>query len=487
MSAISSNDDELDDRADPGGTDDDDVDEDSLELDPAQLDAAAEAGDLSVAGDAAEDVSPGSLAPYASAFRVDVTTGAVSDQATASAPAQVGLTGQLSGNIPLLLLAKSYQLAEQLPSVARVAARVTAGQIGVGVVVRLPPHSAAAAGIFLARFPGSLVRLADPDLYRAPSHGSLDNPISNQMVRRHPWLANAPAPSAPTDLGWVTTVLEKQADAGATVLLSATGWLGSANGARELGNARRWVAASRTAAASTPMFVNLTMDSTWLTTPTLRSALLEELVESNERLWYLRFRWPVVEPRYGQLRQAAVLDGYKELAVTAALEGKVLVLPNSGLTGWVATALGGTGFSTGTSWGEQAYAAPRIMASAPGRPKPPATLRLFERTILHTVDHASHVALLGESNYLLCQCRYCQSIGARTTSSARWNKETAALHYLLRCARLTAMLNSPSRRMEALREVRRARQFVRGTVGTPAAPTGNNAPAHLSEWERLLL
>ncbi|SDO34228.1 hypothetical protein SAMN05660199_01755 [Klenkia soli] len=471
------------------GDEDDPADEDDeREVDTAELDAAEAAGGISVAGDGAEDIAPSSMAPDLSAYTVDISTGEVTDVPAVATPVQADLAAQLSGSMPLLLLAKSAQKAGHLPEVAQVATRVTGGAVGVGVVLRLPSHTAAAAAAFLARFGSSPVRLADPDLYRAPSHGSPDKAIGVRTVKWHPWLANAPAPSSSTDTAWVGTVLQKQIDAGATVMLSATGWVGATNGAIELGHARRWVAASRAAARpSTPMFVNLTMDRAWLTDSNLRSLLLQELVESNERLWYLRFRWPVTNPRYGQLRDAAVLDGYKLLAVTAALEGKVLVLPNSGLTGWVATALGATGFSTGMSWGEQAYADPRIVSARKGEPPPPPTLRLFERSLLHTVDHASHVALMAQQDYLLCRCRYCQALGAHTQSPARWDRETAGLHYLLRVARLTAMLNGPARRTEATREVLRAQQFLKATATTAAAPTGNNAPAHLSEWYRLLL
>lgn len=462
-------------------------DVDSPDLDLVQLDEAAAAGDLSTAEDDAEDLPTGSLAPDVSAFTVDVSTGEVRDRPRVTTPVQSALEVQLSGTMPLLLLAKSYQQSSQMPSVARVATRVTRGRVGIGVVVRLPAHTPAAAETFLDRFPGSPIRIADPDLYTAPAYGGPDANVSDQKAGRHPWLVSAVPASAPTNPAWVREVLERQTDVGATVLLSATGWVSAANGAREFAHALRWVAESRRAAGTTPMFVSLTLDGSWLTDPVLRGVLLHEIVESGERLWYLRFRWPVVQPRYGQLRQRSLLEGYRQLAVTAALEDKVLVLPNSGLTGWVATALGATGFSTGPSWGEQAYAAPQIVANRPGQRRPPPTLRLFERTVLHTVDHASHVAMLGETDYQLCRCRYCTALGAATPTTARWDKETASMHYLLRCARLTALLASPNRRMEALREVRRAQAFLRATAGTPAAPTGNNAPAHLAEWENLLI
>lgn len=461
---------------------------DSPGLDLVELDQAAAAGDLSTDEDDADDVTTiGPVVADAPAFANDISAGPLRDRSRTPAPAHSSLANQLSGAVPLLLLAKSYQQSGQMPSVARVASRVTRGRVGIGVVVRLPSLTPEAARRYLDHFPASSIRIADPDLYMAPAYGGPDAGVSPQKASRHPWLATASPASQPPNSSWIREVLDRQTDVGATVLLSATGWVSAANGAREFAQALRWVTESRRLAGSAPMFVNLTMDGSWLTEPGLRRVLLNEIVESVERLWYLRFRWPIVQPRYGQLRIRALIEGYRQLSLTAALEEKVLIVPNSGLTGWVATALGATGFSTGPSWPEQAYAAPQIIANRPGQRRPPPTLRLFERTLLHTVDHASHVAMLQHTGYQLCRCRYCAALGTSTPSAARWNKETASMHYLLRCARLTALLASSNRRIEALREVRRAQAFLQRTFGTPAAPTGNNAPAHLAEWERVLI
>lgn len=458
------------------------------EVSEEALDAAVASGDLADAGDEADDsvLEAGSMAPD------------VAEQADEEAPSgrrvgrrsvpQPDVPAQLSGSMPLLLLAKSHQSSSLIPTVARVAARVTHGQVGVGLVVRLPSQTVDASRRYLNRFGSSPVRIADPDLWRAPSAGSPESaPLSSRTAGWHPWLDAAPPMTDPVDSAWVSHMLSLQTAVGATVLLSATGWVSPASGTTQLAHAMRWVAESRQHAGAVPMFVNLTLDGSWLTNAALRNALLHEMVESSERLWYLRFRWPVVQPRYGQLRDAALLSGYRELAVNAALEGKTLVLPNSGLSGWVSTALGATGFSTGPGWAEQAYAEQQRMGSRPGQRRPPPTLRYFERSALHTVDHPSHAALLGRAGYMLCRCRFCRSLNASTTSPASWDKEVASMHYLLRCARLMALLATGNRRTEALREVRRARRFVGSLAGTPAALTGTNAPAHLPEWERILI
>lgn len=150
--------------------------------------------------------------------------------------------------------------------------------------------------------------------------------------------------------------------------------------------AMEFVDTSRDVVGDKPMFVNLTLDAQWLSDKQLRAVLLQPIVDSPEKHWYLRFWWPMIANRYGQLTDKNVLDGYRVLSRTAALERKRLFLPNAGLTGWVMTGLGATGFSTGTSWTDQAFARERRMGGVKGRPSPPRIPRMFDRALLHTVE-----------------------------------------------------------------------------------------------------
>jgi hypothetical protein len=230
------------------------------------------------------------------------------------------------------------------------------------------------------------------------------------------------------------------------------------------------------------MFVNLTLAGDWLANPVLRTMLLDEIVESTEPLWYIRVRWPIVEPRYGQLTNGPLLDGYKELAATAALEGKVLVLPNSGLTGWVATALGASGFSTGTSWPEQAFCDERRFGRQPGQSNPPAAERYFERAVLNPLLWSDAQGLGNVHGFVACQCRYCLAMRANG-----YSREHAGAHYLVRTARLLDDIGSTNRRLEALRSVRSAQGFQASLNGTANAVPAVWVAKHLPEWGSRLL
>lgn len=434
---------------------DDDVDADAMR-------SSSQAGE---APDLDEDVQPESSR----------AGGHARGQRRLREPAPASLLDILEGRVPTFLVHRGHRHSDKVPELLAVARRAVAGQAGVGAVIRLPRMRPSNARQYLDLCTAATLKVADPEIYALAGSGA---PLTytEKMTAAHPWASSVP--SAP-EAAWVREVLDAQVAAGANVLLSASGWVPDTDGPAALSQAMDWVRASRTEVADEPMFVNLTLPASWLTTKSLLNALKEELVESTEPLWWLRFYWPVVEPRYGQMRDAAILNGYRELARTAAVEDKVLILPNSGLTGWAATAWGAQGFSTGTSWTEQKYGADLIRRSTPGQPKPPPVERYFDRTILHSLPHADHLTLRGEAKHQSCHCRFCR----RLAGAATYLQPVADLHYLLECARLTAQLGGRRPGHAALRAVRDAQAF---TAALPTSLTGPSRPMHLPEWESRL-
>lgn len=443
---------------------------DAEELDPEAL-KEAEAAGAAVGDDPDIDTKP-------------VPGGSQAADVPGPPPALPTVDDVISGRVPVLLVHKSHQLWQRIPQALGVARRVTGGRIGTGAVARLPRMSPDSARDFLRSCTHASLRVADPEVFALPQTGSPAKPIPSTSTRHYPWATGIPDPQAPEadKERWAQEVVYAQILAGANVLLSPTGWVTDQNAVRALREAMSWVVRTRRVLGpEVDFFVNLTLAGGWLTNPQLRQVLLNEIVESTERLWYIRVRWPIVDPRYGQLIDPGMLDGYKDLAATARLEEKILLLPNSGLTGWLATALGATGFSTGTSWPEQAFAEERKMGSTPGRPKPPAIQRYFERSVLHPLPWDDAQALSQVADHVACQCRYCRSLRADG-----YEKSLASSHYLVRVARLVDELGNVDRRTEALRIVRAARAFVTALPATHAL-TGAWLPGHLAPWEARLL
>lgn len=402
----------------------------------------------------------------------------MSDQPTASDSWQgASLKRSLSGKVPLLIVNRSHQNAQRLHEVFGHMADEHGKDLGVAAQIRLPGMSAAGAAAFMSKVEHVPVRIADPELWRVPNSGWPSAKPLNTNESKWAYLTATPPKVSAT---WTKSVLDAQRDAGASVLLTATGWLSEANASKSLTTAMEWVAESRRQVGSDPMLVNLTMDSKWLSDTTLRNALIDEIVESAERAWYLRFWWPEVKPRYGQLLDDVLLRGYRELATATAVEGKRVYLANTGLTGWIATALGASGFSTGQAWGEQAFSASRPMGSQKGAPRPPKIPRMFDSTVLHTMDFNEYSRLRGMPKHREYSTPYSAEIDVDAHTPER-----ASLHYLLAVGKLTASLNGTRPNFLAYRRVRRGRKFMEGLSPVDQL-NGISKPLHLTPWMKLL-
>lgn len=396
-------------------------------------------------------------------------------------PASFGasLKKSLRGNTPVYIIQKSHQFNSRLGEVFETLHDDHGSKLGLGLSVKLAAFKPQQLGDFFNEHSAVPMRIADPELHRHPSSGWEGIERIKPRATPLPWNFYSVLHQKP-NAAWIREVIQSQVNYGATVALSATGWVDAAKATRSLTDAMSVVAASREIVGpEKPMFVNLTFDSRWLTDKELRGILLQEIVESSEKHWYLRFWWPLITYRYGQLLDVEVLRGYRLLARTAALEGKRLYLPNSGLTGWLMTAFGATGFSTGSAWPDQAFGRERIMGGRKGQKPPPHTPRLFDRSILHTIDYAIFERLAAIPSHKEFPTSFSRSIAA-----AEHSKELAALHYLVSVGHLQAKLGG-NRQMEAAKAVHRGTGWL-NSLDPLDRPSGGAYPAHLSIWRDLL-
>jgi hypothetical protein len=383
----------------------------------------------------------------------------------------------LNADRPTFIVHKSFNGHGRLGEVFEALHGLWGATLGLGTAVRMTHSSPALAAKYMAQHGKVPMRLVDPELYNVPETSFED---ADQKSSADKWLPLKAMPTKP-NAPWVKSVLQAQRDAGASVLLSASAWVHDVKPQKALQRQMDFVTESALHADGEPMLVNLTMDHRWLTESSLRGLLFEEIVERSERHWYLRFYWPLISTRYGQLLDPAVLQGYRELAALCKDEGKVLFLPNTGLTGWVASAVGAAGFSTGQSWPEQAFARQPVIAGRKGQQRPPRVPRFFEPTVLHTTEYAEHDRLTAFPGHVTEADPFALELDAGTYSA-----EVASLHYLMAAGDLQASLYAADPRAVARREVRRANRFVDGLARTDR-PAGANRPQHLPLWQNLLL
>lgn len=390
------------------------------------------------------------------------------------------LEESLSGDLPLFLVHRSYQHAWRTPEVLDDLAENYGTNLSLGTIIRLPKMTKNTAKSFSDSVSHVPVRLIDPEIWRHPDSGWPGE--SSERIndaKAEEWSYFSSVPQKPT-YRWVKDILQVQRDYNASVMLSATGWVRSESGQESLQKAFTFVEASREQVGNQPMWVNLTLDYKWLTDEYLRNALIEEIIESEEQHWYLRFWWPEIQPRYGQLRNEHILEGYKMLTRECDLDDKKLYLPNTGLTGWLMTAMGAAGFSTGMSWKEQAFAQEPVIRRRPNMPAPSRIARLFDAKLLHTLEYEEYMRITKLEGHTSLTTPFLEELNRNGHSH-----ELAGLHYLAAVGALTASLNEkrPNRKVERL--IRDAKGFLEKL--SPVDQLSKlSYPLHYSVWHSIV-
>jgi len=217
--------------------------------------------------------------------------------------------------------------------------------------------------------------------------------------------------------------------------------------------------------------LNLTLQTDWFTNAALRGVLLDQLLDQEQfDTWYVRVLWPNTPTHPQQPTRHELLQGYKRLAQLADDEERKLLLPQTGLTGWLQLAFGAAGFGTSPTGAGQGFR----RAQGGGGGFAPVE-RYFEPALLHVVERPVHDALLRTLGYVRCTCPYCPALHA----TAVWNHELAGFHHAYWCGRLADPGVRPAGSIR-----RTVRAAVREAAGLTL--TGANEAVHLAAWDRLL-
>jgi len=401
----------------------------------------------------------------------------------------------LDGELPLLMLHRGASYFSGLSGLIDEMHATSSASLSLGAVVNLPRVKPEVAQTWLAGPRGASVRIADPELYTRddmwgpalleerdgpPKPDEPTRPLMPQKTTPLWSYWNRSLPSGPTE-AWVGEVLDAQRGAGADLLLTPGVPLNQHNPRPSLQQLEQQAAWARGAlGGSERLAVNVTMDGAWLASPELRAQLLNTIVESNEDTWYVRVKWPM-QPSYAQLADAAMLDGYREMSAVLDDEERVLLLPNTGGTGWVSLAWGATGFGTGMGNSARGFTTGRLIRRR--APAPTAPPRYYERALLHSVEQPTSDNLARIPGYTTCPCAYC----FRLRNAPNWDHEMSGAHYLLAVAEETAALARGSGRRGVARRMVHAARRTRDRVTTTVPLTGRDNPAHLGLWgERLL-
>ena len=375
----------------------------------------------------------------------------------------------LDGTIPLFIVHRPYRYRDAVPRLLAQLHAAAGGNLAVGVSSFMHAATPASHQDWGSSCAAAAVRIIDPAGFIAdPKDVRVKNP-SPKGLRWAPHLAGGTVP--------VPDLLDLQRERGANLLLTS-------GRALDQSEARDSAAAAcdegdDALAALKPgerLALNLTVTAEWLCRPALIDSLLTELIERQQfDTWHVRVQWP--SKPWTQPTGQDLLAGYRKLAQVADDEDRRLLLPQTGLTGWLMLAWGAAGFGTGPFSSNQAFLEPSDFGKQPLE-------RYFERQLLHFVERTSRRLITGDPGYAECACPYCRPLLARTASA--WSHKYAGLHYqysagLLAAQAAPAVAGRRGPHGAVGKAVRAAVRFAAGK-----ALTGNSDPSHLPTWDRLL-
>lgn len=375
----------------------------------------------------------------------------------------------LSGTAPLLIVHRPYRYRGQIPRLLASVVRATAGSVALGAASPLPKGTAESHRLWLDGCAGASVLIADPMGFLLDSEIVRVNAPTERNQGWMPYLQNNPLD--------VVEVLEAQRQVGANLLLSPGRALDAANPQPALDIACAQGDEALTALQpGERLALNLTLPAQWLSRPALRDQLLNQLLDQEQfDIWYVRVQWPSTLRATEQPTADDLLQGYKRLSQLAVDEERVLLLPQSGLTGWLQLAFGASGLGSGLSGSDQAFKEP--VGGGTGAPQ---LERYFEPALLHWVERTVHDVLRGQASYVACDCPYCPALHATTP----WSHELAALHGLHWTGRLCGLAAESGRGGPAAAVRRTVRAAVAAASTQPLAALSQ--PRHLAAWDRLL-
>lgn len=310
--------------------------------------------------------------------------------------------------------------------------------------------------------------LGDPETHR------LHFPFDERGIARHDYAYLAEADPLANRDRFVENTLRAQANASRSVLISP--WLIHGIDPTDdhlLANidfARRSVA--HPLAKDREVLAGFAVTDAVLENNTARNRLLDELVELDLPL-YLRVR--VVSPEsFRQYSNASVLEGLRLTVESLQANGISVLLPQTGLAGWLMMPFGARSFGSGINGSLQKFPYP---TGGFGQPLEwwfcPSTLGFILR------DEVGHLS--GASGWLACPCPYCPALDFTGTNP--WDRNAAGMHYLYWCSLLANEVRTATSPVDAVRDrLTDAQAFWTAANASGVLLDPRSEPGHLGDW-----
>lgn len=370
---------------------------------------------------------------------------------------------------PSFLVHQGSEAQDFIPDfLGRVAS--TRGNWRIGSSVFLPRYVPATGQRIAQRFDAqSNYAIADPETH------PLEDPFADRGRGKdhYPYLQESDP--AANRRRFVRNVVEAQSGTGLMVLVSP--WLTHGTDAvgRHLRATLRFAAEtlSEHAAPNLDVLIGVAATEAVLGDANARDDLLDELVELPRAPIYFRMR--VTPPEsYTQYANDVVLSGLHEFVSALTRNGRSVLLPQSGLSGWLMMGAGAVAFGSGTSGSLQRFA-----LATPTFGRQPLEW-FFMPQLLGFVLRDEAAAISHLPSYQACPCPYCPNIDLDV---GPLDRRLAAGHYLWWCAYLANNANDVT---QIQQQVRDAQDFWNDVQQASLILDRRSEPRHLGAWSQVV-
>ena len=316
------------------------------------------------------------------------------------------------------------------------------------------------------------VRMLVPEIDLLPREKELKQPV-------YAWTNSVPSITATASQAapWLRSVIESEADGGATVLITPSPLVEAGHGEVELRRVLEWADTSRSlkVAQGMPVLTGLTLHRDWLSNNGKRETLLNVLTDVPDPGFYILVRWPPAKSGTN-IGELAILQGYRELVEVLADDAREVVAARNGLAGWALAALGASAWTAALP-ASHVYRDAMVIRRQKGSSPPAKINHYLDRQLLSFVPEARLPAVSAVSGPPKCSCADC------TILVGGYDDRAASRHLLrLHTSLARALAGAKSPRALAHNQVRTAIATIGGNAfGLAAAQTG-----HLQSWDQLL-
>lgn len=285
---------------------------------------------------------------------------------------------------------------------------------------------------------------------------------------------------------FVNGVLRTQASAGRDVLISP--WLihGLTAGKHELNVtmdfARRTL--EHPLAENRQVLVGIEATEAIFADKSARDALLDEIVDLDDTPpVYLRMTTSAALGGRKQYENVAPLRGMRAAVEALVANDHAVLLPQSGLAGWLMLGFGSHCFGAGIPATLQRCPLP--VARGGGGGGQPALQWYFHPQLLGFVLASELADLNGVDGAESCACPYCSA--APPVPGAAFDRTVAEKHFLRWCAALSEEIRRAPDRAEAVRQrVEDAEQHWQRVQEAGVVLDPRSQPSHLAAWTQVV-